>query len=119
MPNNIKRQERLELVRRLRTRRQFFHPAIAPFIISFLLYFSFFIIGSIFNIHYPEWLQKVLFLTITFSIGISGLIILKQGKFIERFGRISRGWYAYLIGILFILFGFGVTLSGIYNIFLR
>jgi hypothetical protein len=119
MLNNIKRQERLELARRLRTRRQFFHPTIAPLMFSLLLYFFFFLVGSILRIHYPEWLQNVLFLTITFSVGISGLIILKQGKFIERFGRISRGWHAYSIGILFILFGFGMALSGLYNIFFR
>ena len=117
MPNDIRRQERLDLARRLRTRRQFSHPTIAPFMTSLILYFFFFIFGSIFHIHYPGWVQYILFLIISLSIGISGLIILIRKEFVGRFGNISRGWEVYVYGIMLILLGFGLTLSGLYNLF--
>jgi hypothetical protein len=109
----------LDRARRLRTKRQFFHPTIAPFMISILIILFFFLVGSVFHIYYPKWFQNILFLLFSISIGISGLIILKRGEFIEKFGRIKRGWYAYSIGILFILFGLVTTLSGLYNIFFK
>ena len=119
MPNEDKRRERLELAHRLRSRRQFLHPTILPFMSSVMLYFLIFVIGSLFHLRYPEWVQYVLVLLVTLSIGISGLIILIRGEFIEKNGQVKRGWYAYSIGILFILFGFGVTLSGIYNFLIK
>lgn len=87
--------------------------------ISLAFYLIVFVVGSIFHLRYPVWLQNVLLLLIVFSIGISGLIILNRGEFIGKNGQIMHGWQAYILGILFILFGFGATVSGLYNIFFR
>jgi hypothetical protein len=119
MPNDTRRQERLDFAHQLRTRHQLFHPSIAPFLISLAIYFAFFTIGSIFRIHYSEWVQDILFLTISFSIGISGLIILRRREFVGKFGHIARGAYACSVGIVFIVFGFGITLLGLYSLFIK
>jgi hypothetical protein len=119
MQNNPKRQEKLTLVRPLQTRRHFVHPTIAPLMIGVFLYSGFSLFGRIFQIHYPEWIQHGLFLTVAFCMGVSGTIILKRGKVVEKTGIIKRSWYAYAIGIGCTIFGFGTALFGLYSYFIK
>ena len=102
--SNIKRQERLDRAHRLHTKRRFFHPTIAPFMISILIILFFFLVGSVFHIYYPNWFQNILFLLFSISIGISGLIILKRGSLSKNLGRLNAvGMPIQLVFSLFFL----------------
>lgn len=121
MTNERKGQKRRELAQRLRrrNRNQLLHPTMAALVVSFGLFFMIFGIGSMFHLHYPRWLLHALLLIISVSIGVSGLIILHRGDFIDRYGQIVHGWLAYLPGILFTILGIGATVTVIYNLFIK
>lgn len=119
MQDNTQNSNRNKKNQKLRMKRLFLHPTRAPFMGSLLIFFLFFLVGGIFHLYYPEWLKNILVLALTSSIGISGVITLYRREFIGKYGDIVHGWYAYATGIIFVLFGFGATIIGIYNIFLK
>lgn len=114
--DKLKRQERLKRSQRLRIKRQFFHPTHIPVAISLSIFFLAFIVGAIFHLSYPKWIQDVLSILFFISIGISGLIILIRREFVGKYGEISHGWEVYLYGTSGTLIGFGLSLFILYNL---
>jgi hypothetical protein len=95
--------------------RLIFHPTQLPIILGILWFIAILFI----NRYYPDLINfiyevklstKIIFAPTLFLVGLSGFMIVVQGKSVTRIGYIAKGFEAYMNGIIRLLFGWGFGL---------
>jgi len=97
---------------RFDTNNYLWHPTRIPLVIGFI-WFIFIGSAQVNNnqgtVNSDQFIL-VLLIPLLILIGISGLITIVKGESVGKFGRIQRGFWAYVNGVLGVVFGWGLSL---------